>query len=57
MGFWRRLKRIWDMSEETVSFHAKPPASETAVFIMPDRVKELLSEKKDLTIDDLLDHA
>ena len=45
------------MSEETTTFHAKPLEGETAVFIMPDRAKELLAEKKDLTIDDLLDHG
>lgn len=57
MGIFDRFKRNREVSGETTTFHAKPPEGEMAVFIMPDRAKEILSEKKDVTIDDLLDHG
>lgn len=57
MGYFRRLKSLWELSKELEDPKKEKPLRfrrERAVFITPNRAEELIKSGKEISIDDVL---
>jgi len=58
MGIWQRIKNMWllagmEIPEEAIKILNKPK-KQYAEFIMPDRIKEILKERPNASLEDII---